>query len=246
MALDQRKRQRKLERKKAKQRAHEAKERERRRELVPDTPRQMVAVAAQHPFYDVLVTDQLFDIGIGYVLVTRHMPLGGLLTVGFLTDVWCLGVKDVFVRLQREGEYRGLVDHFSEKSKLRRVTPEHACKLITEAVAYARKYGLAPHLDYAFAQNIFAGADPAQCPDQFQFGQDGKPYYVSGPYDTPERVQRILSTVGAENLNYMVKVGRASRSLRLGEEEFVGRLPSDLEGLVLVNDEEDDWDEEAD
>ncbi|MCI0358258.1 MAG: hypothetical protein L0211_07230 [Planctomycetaceae bacterium] len=242
MALDQRKRQRKLERKKAKQRAHLAKERQRRQVLTPETPRQMVSVAAEHSYYDVQVSDGLFDVGIGYVLVTRHMPLGGLLTVLFLTDVWCLGVKDVIVRLHREGEYRGLLGKLSERGRLRRVTPEHACKLVTESVAYARKYGLAPHSDYAFAQNIFAGIDPAACADQFQFGQDGKPHYVSGPNDTPERVRQILSTVGPENLHYTIFAGSANTvSRRIDDGTTRAPLLSEFEDLVELDGDDDDW-----
>ncbi len=243
MALDQRKRQRKLERKKAKQRAHLAKERERRQMFAPETPRQMVSVATQHPFDDVQVSDGLFDTGMGYVIVTRHMPLGGLFTVLFLIDAWCLGVKDVVVRLHRKGEYRGLLDKMSETGKLRRVTPEYACKLVTESVAYAQRYGLPPHADYGWAQNIFAGADPARCADVFEFGQDGKPYFISGPRDTPERVRQILATVGPENLNYTILAGRSTTpGRRIDDGLPPAPLLSEFEDLVELDGDDDDDD----
>jgi hypothetical protein len=218
MALDQRKRQRKLERKKSKQRAHQLKERQRRQMLAPETPRQMVSVATQHPIYDVQVSEQLFDTGMGYVIVTRHMPLGGLFTVLFLMDVWCLGVKDVVARLHREGEYRGLLDKVSETGRLRRAAPEYACKLVTESVGYAHKYGLAPHADYAWAQNIFAGVDPAKCADAFEFGQDGKPHFISGPRDTPERIRAVIATVGPQNMHFTVMGMSVLPSFELGDE----------------------------
>jgi hypothetical protein len=46
-----------------------------------------------------------------------------------------------------------------------------------------------------------AGASP------IRFGRDGKPFYVSGPYDKPGAVVETLeATVGAGNYDYMVHV----------------------------------------
>jgi hypothetical protein len=46
-----------------------------------------------------------------------------------------------------------------------------------------------------------AGASP------IRFGRDGKPFYVSGPYDKPGAVVDTLeATVGAGNYHYMVDV----------------------------------------
>jgi len=209
MALDQRKRQRKLEKKKAKQRANQAKERHRRQILAPEIPRQMVAVAAHQPLLETHASSELFTAGIGFVVVVRRMPLGGQLAVLFLVDAWCLGVKDVVVKRVAEGECRALLERVGENFPLQRVAPSYACKLVAESVAYARKYGLAPHADHAWAQEILAGIDPAECLETFEFGQDGKPFFVSGPADTPERIRAVIATVGLENMNYMVQAGRS-------------------------------------
>ena len=37
--------------------------------------------------------------------------------------------------------------------------------------------------------------DPADCDAQFEFGHHGKPFFLSGPYDTPERCQLIASNL---------------------------------------------------
>jgi hypothetical protein len=43
------------------------------------------------------------------------------------------------------------------------------------------------------------------------FGKDGKPFFMSGPYDTPARCRRIIDTLtrrcGPEGFHYTVAVG---------------------------------------
>ena len=45
----------------------------------------------------------------------------------------------------------------------------------------------------------------------FQFGKDGKPFYVSGPYDSPVKSRRIVDTLekrcGPGGYDYLVLVG---------------------------------------
>ena len=46
--------------------------------------------------------------------------------------------------------------------------------------------------------------------ETFPFGRDGKPFYVSGPNDSPTRIRRILDTlvkcVGEGGFDYLVHV----------------------------------------
>jgi hypothetical protein len=209
MALDPRKRQRKLEQKKAKHKAAKAKERERHQMLAPDVPRRLVAAAADCPVYEAHASRDIFEAGMGHVVLSRRLPLGQLATVCFLVDVWCLGVKDLFVRKHAPGEFRYLVDQLDERQPMRPVSGAYARKLVEECVRYAQGLGLPPYADYAWAQGIFAGIDTAECTETFEFGHKGKPFYVSGPFDSPEKVQRILSAVGPGNLEFLVKVSEA-------------------------------------
>jgi hypothetical protein len=48
-----------------------------------------------------------------------------------------------------------------------------------------------PHPDYRQARLLLAGIDPALCTDTFTFGKDGKPFYISGPHDSPEKFKII-------------------------------------------------------
>lgn len=72
---------------------------------------------------------------------------------------------------------------------------EPACivKLVKESVEYAKDLGLAPHKDYRKAQKLLGDVDPTECTMKFEFGRDGKPVYVAGPYDSQMKIRQILN-----------------------------------------------------
>jgi hypothetical protein len=60
-------------------------------------------------------------------------------------------------------------------------------------VTYARDLGIDPHIDYRIAKAIFGDVDAAARPVKFAFGQNDKPFYVSGPHDSPSMQRRIVT-----------------------------------------------------
>ncbi|MEL7227989.1 MAG: DNA-binding response regulator, partial [Cyanobacteria bacterium J06576_12] len=43
---------------------------------------------------------------------------------------------------------------------------------------------------------------------QLAFGKDGKPFYVSGPYDQPQQIiQTLERSVGKGNYDYLIQAG---------------------------------------
>jgi hypothetical protein len=60
------------------------------------------------------------------------------------------------------------------------------------------------------AKQIFGEIDPTACPRVFDFGQDGKPFYVSGPHDTSQKSEAILKALkkkcGPGGYDYMISV----------------------------------------
>jgi hypothetical protein len=66
---------------------------------------------------------------------------------------------------------------------------------VFSAVEYARGLGFEPHADFAPAAGHLG---PWTGPSAITFGRDGKPFYVSGPYDNASKVMKTLqSTVGS-------------------------------------------------
>jgi hypothetical protein len=224
MAANQKRRQKQLERKKAKRK-------QRHRQLVRQKNRglaeQLSEAAVKAPILNCYLSESLRDDSFGYVIVSRQLPHDQVAVASFLVDRHCLGVKDAFATIMVRAEYREkFLRRYEGHCELIETSPATARRLVEDVVEYTRRLGLNPHEDYHRAKAIFGDIDPAEADEQFEFGQDGKPLFVAGPHDTPERCYRILSTLehscGRDGFNFIVP--------------FVEGLPEGLRGgLRLVS-----------
>ncbi len=189
MAIDPRRRQKKLERKKAKKAAE-------RRELARRDAGGLatrIEQGAQAPILHCFATSNVFEHGIGEVLVSRKLSHGNVAFVVFLVDMYCLGVKDAAVNIFPEADYRKLVyEKLAAQYTLIRMKPECARKLVEGAVQYALDLELPPHADYRIAWRIFGDISAEACTEEFSYGKDGKPFFVAGPYDDKAKCQLVL------------------------------------------------------
>jgi hypothetical protein len=212
MAIDERRRQKKLARKAAKRKTNLAKKVHFGpvRTLVP--PEKQVAFVASMPLHECLVPRGLFDQGIGNVVVSRKMPNDNVGFAIFLVDVFCLGIKNCFFSVLPQDKFDRKVRGPWEQEILEPMRPACVVKLIENAVAYAGNLGFHPHEDYAFIKRIFGDIDPAACPQEFVFGKDGKPFYISGPNETIGDSKRIVGILdkklGPGAFDYLVQVYR--------------------------------------
>ncbi len=210
MALDEKKRQKKLAKKKAKRKTVAAAKKKAagRFGLTADEIRDA-------PVHECLMTRELFDHGLGSVILSRKMPGGDIAAGLFLVDVYCLGVKDAFFTLRTEADYEKMMDGQYDRESLETLHPTCARKLVEGSVAYASDLGLNPHKDFAAARRIFGDLDPDACPRTFEYGKDGKPFYMSGPHDTPARSRKIINT-----LTKKVGEGNFHNTLAMDPEEM--------------------------
>jgi hypothetical protein len=202
MTIDPRRRARQLAKKAAKRKAQLAK-----KKGPGSVPKGLIG---GWPIHESYMSSNLFETGIGDVLVSRRM--GDQVAVGmFLLDTGCLGVKDAFLTVSSPCDYQSLVDRFRGGGHLVPVEPEYARKLVEDAAQYAAKLGFEPHKDYRKAKVIFGAIDTRLCNTRFQFGKDGKPFYCSGPSDSPARRQQILDILtkrcGPGGFHYIVGIG---------------------------------------
>lgn len=138
----------------------------------------------------------LWEKGMGTVVVSRFKS-SGLFEAGvFLLDVYCLGVKNGFFACNSESEYEPKLLHriFAEDGRTA-IMPACARKLIEDSVRYAQALGLAPHPDYKLASRVLGGISAAECTQSFKFGKDGKPFYIQGPNDSPDKAEQIIQTL---------------------------------------------------
>ena len=152
-----------------------------------------VAVAARAPVKACIVSDELFAEGIGHLVLARTLPSGMVAASFFLIDVWCLGVKDAFFVVVPPQKFGDRMDELSRQQPFIDIDPSVARRLLHDAAAYAAGFGLAPSGDFAQAEAIFGDIPMAM--ETFPFGKNGKPFFISGPHDSPTRIRRILDTL---------------------------------------------------
>jgi hypothetical protein len=193
MGKDRKKIQKKKAQKAAKHRAKKTQNRSHHRERTPFGLRK----AVQSPIYQCWEPVELFDDmrGIGSVVMARKTEHHQIVMAVFLVDVFCLGIKDAYIRLLSEEGYRQHLKQIKSHQKLREISPERARKLVEEAEAYAGELGFKPHKDYHAAKAIFGDIDASACPDTFEFGRNGQPLYFAGPYDDRRVRERVIRTL---------------------------------------------------
>lgn len=205
MTLDARRRAKKQTRKATKRKARlEHHHRSGGGSTVSQTVQARVATWPVHQSY---MPEGLFDTGIGNVVISRKM--GVEIAVGvFLVDMFCLGVKDAFLSVLSAEEYELLLNRLRDRDPLVSIKPECARKLTEGAVGYAADLGFKPHRDYHEAKAIFGAIDTTLCETAFQFGKEGKPFYLSGPFESPVRRDQIVDTLrkrcGPDGFRYVV------------------------------------------
>ena len=174
------------------------------------TPAQ-VASAVNSPIHEALVPSRLFELGMGNLLFSRLLPDGRIAMAGFLVDMYCLGVKNAFIAIVPKVEYAMRRSSLWSKENLQPMEPACLRKLVEGSVAYAQDLGFSPHRDDALASQIFGDVHVADCSAHFEYGHNGKPFYVSGPNETEAQVQAILAQlrrrVGEGNYDFLVLAG---------------------------------------
>ncbi len=222
--MDPRKRQKKLERRKAKQKAEH-------RELARREARSLASRLEEASASSILhccAADVIWHEGIGYVLVSRKLPTGTIAFAVFLVDVYCLGVKDVFMNIAPRAKYdRELYGKLAGRYTLIPLKPQCARKLVEGAVRYALDVGLPPHADYHTARLIFGAICAEDCTEEYVFGKDGKPLFFAGPHDSPAKCEQIIRMLhnhcGQGGYHFVVggplPVGRVAAAGGDGDEE---------------------------
>jgi hypothetical protein len=231
MAIDPRKRQKQLARKAAKRKAVQSAKKDLHGTGGVGSSAKQLVVAEASPIHECLMPEGIFEVGIGNVIVSRKLPNGDIGASFFLVDVHCLGIKFAFFQVMPETEYLRKLGSLGQHETFRRIHPSCARKLVENAEAYAREIGFNPHHDYHLAGRIFGDIDASVCPTDFTFGKDGKPFFVSGPRDTPGKCKQIMDTLlkrfGPDGFHYTIQgerevlekvFGSQSKILQLIEE----------------------------
>ena len=113
---------------------------------------------------------------------------------------------------------RNLYDSLADRCTLEKLKPESLRKLVEGAVQYAHDLGLPPHHDYRAARQIFGNISAESCAEEFEYGKDGKPCFIPGPFD---------------DMNKCIYIGNVLRE-HCGEDNF--EIVLNLNNLMKAND----------
>lgn len=144
--------------------------------------------------------------GLASVLIARRHRYDKVSVCGYLADVYCLGVKNamgprVMDQIALAKFRRG---YFEAHGGSLEAPLDLAQHLVFGAVEYARTLGFEPHPDFAAAAGHLGTWTG---PSSIGFGRDGKPFYVSGPYDDASHVVNTLEqSVGPGNYDYIMGI----------------------------------------
>lgn len=190
----------------AKKRAKAAESRKQLARRNSDDPMIRLREAEHWPIIAALVPEELWIDGLGQLVLARQAPHGRVAFAVYLVDVFCLGVKDCLWKLTSQADYEATLQKLNSRFPLEKVSPEYFAKLIFGAVDYARSFDLAPHPDFRHARLMLHGIEPSLCDETFEFGQNGKPHYISGPYESTERAQSIARRIAEAGGHFIVRV----------------------------------------
>jgi hypothetical protein len=151
-----------------------------------------VLQAAQAPIRHCFLTESLFDIGMGTLVLARGATRHHLALSSFLIDAFCLGIKDVMFDSLESEVFEMYMDATNAGSPMVSVDPSYARKLLRDLAAWSQSIGFAPHRDFAAVERMFGDVSADASNAVFQFGRAGKPVYIPGPYDTAPLVQRRI------------------------------------------------------
>lgn len=160
-----------------------------------------------HPEWHDPATNESIGGLVTTLVARRRRHRRGATVCVYLLDVYCLGVKNAIGpdTVDEHALRRLTARAFSGYDTPPIPAPiELVRELVLGAADYAHHLGFTPHPDFQQARPHLG---PYAGPSAITFGRDGKPTYLSGPYDDTDHIIRTLQrTVSPNGFNYTVGV----------------------------------------
>jgi hypothetical protein len=148
--------------------------------------------SADLPIQACFLTEALFDGGMGTLVLARGVTPDHVALSSYLLDAFCLGIKDVTFELVGGEYFQFYMDTMDQASPMVSVDPSYARKLLRDLAEWSRSLGFAPHRDFTTVERVFGDVNAEASDAVFQFGRDGKPFYVPGPNDSASLIRRRM------------------------------------------------------
>jgi hypothetical protein len=166
------------------------------------------------PIYECYANPDWQDEKIANVIITRRHINGNVTICTYLVDLLCLGVKDTSYFFNKsEIEYREFIKDMIEQSDAKLVGYTLAHNIIFAGIEFADEFGITPHKDFSSITSFMLEEDSEAIElIEIECGNDGKPLYMPGPYESAATKQRILDKLernaGPGNYEYITEISK--------------------------------------
>lgn len=141
------------------------------------SPEKYIQTKARNlPVAECLIGENWQQSGLATILVARRHVSGNYTLGVYLTDIFCLGVKDSFYRFNISVEdYEEYKEHLNKIGKMLSITYNEAHNLIFGSIAFAEEIGIDSCKSFKLTQYLLE-EDTDDIPlIEYEFGKDGKP-----------------------------------------------------------------------
>jgi|SRR5579859_7659559 len=144
--------------------------------------------------------------GLVQILLARQQPNGRICCGSYLVDKFCLGLKDTFAKPNLSVDrYKEHYDKMTNRQTLMQCSIELAHQMVYEAIDYAAQFGFKPQRDWAQSQYTLDPRGELEEPYKLTFGKNGKPFFISGPFDDVKKViKQLEATAGPGNFDVLI------------------------------------------
>ena len=166
--------------------------------------------ARKLPIKECWISPDWKDTGLCTIIVAREHSNGNVTFGVYLLDTYCLGLKNTNSIFSKPVfEYEDIRESlFSQHGDKVEIDYALAHNIIYGAVAYADDLGFKPQKDWVVSQMILEEDTEDIELIEVEFGKDGKPFFLSGPYDNVSAITAKLDkAVGQGNYNYLMEIG---------------------------------------
>jgi hypothetical protein len=155
------------------------------------------------PIYKCLISD---GGGLISCLIIRRLPNGNFVVGGYMVDRFCLGLKSTNCKIDLSmDELEDYLDMMGANlGSMEECTYATVHNWIYGGIAYAEDLGFKPDKDFSLSKFMLEEDTEDVELIEFEFGSDGKPLFIEGPYDNANAILATLErNVGEGNYNFV-------------------------------------------
>jgi hypothetical protein len=144
--------------------------------------------------------------GLASIFVVRRKQSGKIVFGSFLIDMKCLGLKYTSFKLDySDVDFENLLDTVYEEP-MEPIDSTLAFNIIYGGIEYAEDLGFEPHKDFNITKFLLPPVEDVPY-IEVEFGKDGKPFFVSGPFDNVAKVMATLDkSVGRDGYLFLTEI----------------------------------------